>query len=70
MVERWHIGFQKRISPFNFIVNPAGDLTNNLTSDYSRTHQSTIPTFQYSNGGEAPNLRAWHCGSRSAAVLL
>jgi len=29
MVERWNIGFQKDISHFNFIVNPAGGGTIN-----------------------------------------
>jgi hypothetical protein len=31
MVERWNIGFQKDNSHFNFIVNPAGDGTINLS---------------------------------------
>jgi hypothetical protein len=31
MVERWNIGFQKDISHFNFIVNPVGGGTINLS---------------------------------------
>jgi len=46
MVERWNIGFQKDISHFNFIVNPVGGGTINPTLHYSRTHYSTIPSFQ------------------------
>jgi len=65
MVERWNIGFQKDISHFNFIVNPAGGGTINPTLHYPRTHYSTIPEFQHSNWGEAPNLKpaemaAWY----------
>jgi len=29
MVERWNIGFQKDISHYNFVVNPAGGGTIN-----------------------------------------
>jgi hypothetical protein len=54
MVERWNIGFQKDISHFNFIVNPAGGGTINPTLHYLLRaggqnvllHYSTIPSFQ------------------------
>jgi len=49
MVERWNIGFQKGISHFNFIVNPAGGGTINPTLHQPRTHYSTIPLFHHSN---------------------
>jgi hypothetical protein len=56
MVERWNIGFQKDINHFNFIFNPAGGGTIYPTLHYPSTHYSTIPAFQHSNWGEAPNL--------------
>jgi hypothetical protein len=31
IVERWNIGFQKDVSHFNFIVNPVGGGTINLS---------------------------------------
>jgi hypothetical protein len=34
MVERWNIGFQKDVSHFNFIVNPAGGGNINPTLHY------------------------------------
>jgi hypothetical protein len=49
MVERWNIGFQKDISHFNFIVNPADGGTINPTLQYPKTHFSNIPAFQHSN---------------------
>jgi len=57
MVERWNIGFQKDISHFNFIVNPASGGTINPTLHYTLRaggqnvllHYSTIPLFHHSN---------------------
>jgi hypothetical protein len=54
MVERWNIGFQKDISPFNFIVNPTGGGTINPTLHYPLqavgqnplVHYSIVPSFQ------------------------
>jgi hypothetical protein len=48
MVERWNIGFQKDISHFNFIVNPAGGGNINPTLHYPLQAAGQIPLFHYS----------------------
>jgi hypothetical protein len=48
MVERWNIGFQKDISHFNFIVNPAGGGTINPTLHYPLRAVGQNPLFHYS----------------------
>jgi hypothetical protein len=58
-MEWWNDGilvFNKDINHFNFILNSADGGTINPTLHYPRTHYSTIPAFQHSNWGEAPNL--------------
>ena len=66
MVERWKIGFQKDISHFNFIVNPADGGTINPTLHYplrasgsaSRRPEPIIPLFHHSLRGVGATLRA------------
>jgi len=48
MVERWNIGFQKDISHFNFVVNPAGGGTINPTLHFPFQAEGQNPLFHYS----------------------
>jgi len=47
MVERWNIGFQKDISHFNFIVNPAGGGNISPTLRCSLRAVGRNPFFHY-----------------------
>jgi hypothetical protein len=48
ILEQWNIGFQKDISHFNFIVNPAGGGTINPTLHYPLRGGGQNPLFHYS----------------------
>jgi len=55
MVERWYSGFSKDII---IILKVKTSIALNRSFQYLKTHHSSIPEFQHSIWGEAPDLNS------------